>query len=174
MLGILVMLPILGMTIGTVVFMRKVAAATGSLVVKSDAVHYLSDVCVNVGVLVSLALVKLTGLALIDPIISILISLNMFRASYGVVREGIAIVMDESLDKETVAKVREVLSSTPGIESFHDLKTRVGKIPHVDFHVVVAGETTTEQVHDVFLEIRRRIREIVGPTTKVLMHADPK
>jgi len=174
MLGIIVMLPLIVMTIGTVVFMRKVAAATGSIVVKADAVHYLSDVYVNVGVLVALALVKLTGLALIDPIIAILISLNMFRASYGVVREGMAIVMDESLDKETVAKVREVLSSTPGIDSFHDLKTRVGKIPHVDFHVVVAGETTTEQVHDVFLEIRRRIREIVGPTTKVLMHADPK
>jgi ferrous-iron efflux pump FieF len=129
---------------------------------------------VNVGVLVALALVKLTGVAIIDPIIAILIALNMFRASYGVVREGMAIVMDESLDQETVAKVREVLSSTRGIDSFHDLKTRVGKIPHVDFHVVVAAETTTKEVHDVFLEIRRRIREIVGPNTKVLMHADPK
>lgn len=173
-LGIIVMVPLIGMTILTVLYMRKVAAATGSIVVKADAVHYLSDVYVNVGVLVALALVKLTGLAFIDPIIAILISLNMFRASYGVVREGMAIVMDESLDKETVEKVRAVLSSTPGIDSFHDLKTRVGKIPHVDFHVVVSGETTTKQVHDVFLDIRRRIRDIVGPTTKVLMHADPK
>jgi ferrous-iron efflux pump FieF len=174
MLGILVMLPLIGMTILTVLFMRKVAVATGSIVVKADAVHYLSDVYVNVGVLVALALVKLTGLAFIDPIIAILIALNMFRASYGVVREGMAIVMDESLDAETVAKVREVLASAPGIDSFHDLKTRVGKVPHVDFHVVVAGETSTRHVHDVYLEIRRRIREIVGPTTKVLMHADPK
>jgi ferrous-iron efflux pump FieF len=173
-LGIIVMLPLIGMTIGTVLFLRKMAAATGSLVVKADAVHYLSDVYVNVGVLVALALVKLTGLAIIDPIIAILIALNMFRASYGVVREGVAIVMDESLDAETVAKVRDVLASTKGIDSFHELKTRVGRIPNVDFHVVVAAETTTKEVHDVFLEIRRRIREIVGPNTKVLMHADPK
>lgn len=173
-LGIIVMLPLIGMTIGTVLFLRKIAVATGSLVVKADAVHYLSDVYVNVGVLVALALVKLTGVAIIDPIIAILIALNMFRASYGVVREGVAIVMDESLDAETVAKVRDVLSSTKGIDSFHELKTRVGRIPNVDFHVVVAAETTTKEVHDVFLEIRRRIREIVGPTTKVLMHADPK
>ncbi|MDB5220913.1 MAG: cation transporter [Myxococcaceae bacterium] len=172
-LGIIVMLPLIGMTIGTVLFLRKVAASTGSLVVKADAVHYLSDVYVNVGVLVALGLVKITGVAIIDPIIAILIGLNMFRASWGVVREGVAIVMDESLDQETVEKVREVLASTPGIDSFHELKTRVGKIPHVDFHVVVAGETSTKDVHDVFLEIRRRIREIVGPTTKVLMHADP-
>ena len=70
--------------------------------------------------------------------------------------------------------MREVLSQADGIDSFHDLKTRVGKIPHVDFHVVVPAETTTKEVHDVYLELRGRIREIVGPTTKVLMHADPK
>lgn len=174
MLGILVMLPLIGMTIGTVIFMRKVAVATGSLVVKADAVHYTSDVYVNVGVLVALVLVKVTGLAFVDPVIAILISLNMFRASIGVVREGMAIVMDESLDKETVAKVREVLASTRGIHSFHDLKTRVGRIPHVDFHVVVDGETSAKEVHDLYLEMRRRIRDIVGPHTKVLMHADPK
>jgi divalent metal cation (Fe/Co/Zn/Cd) transporter len=40
--------------------------------------------------------------------------------------------------------------------------------------VVVPAETTTKEVHDVYLELRGRIREIVGPTTKVLMHADPK
>jgi cation diffusion facilitator family transporter len=171
--GIMVMLPIVGITTATVAFLRKVAKETGSLVVKADAVHYASDVYLNVGVLVALVLVKLTGIAAIDPIIAILIALNMFRASIGVVREGMAIVMDESLDKETVAKVRALLGSVQTIESFHDLKTRVGKIPHVDFHVVVPPHTTTQEVHDLYLELRRRIREIVGPSTKVLMHADP-
>lgn len=173
-LGIIVMLPLIGMTIGTALFLRKIAASTGSLVVKADAIHYMSDVYVNVGVLVALGLVKITGVTIIDPIIAILIALNMFRASWGVVREGVAIVMDESLDPQTVEKVRQVLASTPGIDSFHDLKTRVGKTPHVDFHVVVPAETTTKEVHDVYLELRGHIRAIVGPTTKVLMHADPK
>ena len=36
-----------------------------------------------------------------------------------------------------------------------------------------AHETTTREVHDVYLELRIRIRDIVGPTTTVLMHADP-
>jgi len=174
LLGIVTMLPMLGMTIGTVMFMRRVAAETGSLMVKTDSVHYLTDVYMNVGVLVALVLVKLTGLAIIDPIIAILIAFNMFRASYSVVREGMAIVMDESLDRQTVEKVREVLAQAKRIDSFHDLKTRVGKIPHVDFHVVVHAETTAKEVHDVYLELRGRIRDIVGPTTKVLMHADPK
>ncbi len=172
-LGIIVMVPILGITIGTVAFMRRVAKETGSLVVRADAVHYASDIWLNGGVLVALVLVKLTGQPIIDPIIAILIALNMFRASYGVVREGVAVVMDESLEPAVVAKVRAVLGSAKGIESFHDLKTRVGKTPFVDFHVVVAGHTTAHVVHEIYLELRRQIRDAVGPATQVLMHADP-
>ncbi|MBX7196758.1 MAG: cation diffusion facilitator family transporter [Sandaracinaceae bacterium] len=172
-LGIVVMLPVLAMTIATVLYLRKVARETGSLVVKSDALHYLTDVWVNVGVLVSLVLVRLTGLPIIDPVISMLIALYMLYSSLHIVREGLAIVMDESLDKDVVDKVQAALRATPGIESFHDFKSRKGKIPHVDFHVVVRPEMTTKAVHDLFLELQAKVREIVGPSTKVLMHADP-
>jgi cation diffusion facilitator family transporter len=172
-LGIFVMLPVLALTAGTVAYLRKVAKATGSVVVKADAMHYMTDVWVNVGVLVALVLVKLTGKPVIDSIISIVIALSMFRASWQIVREGYAIVMDESLDALTVAKLRTLLGASKAIGSFHDLKTRMGKIPVVDFHVVVTPETTTQEVHDIYVELRNRIREIVGPTTTVLMHADP-
>jgi cation diffusion facilitator family transporter len=172
-LGILVMLPILALTAGTTLFLRKVAKETGSVVVKADAVHYGSDVWVNVGVLVALVLVRLTGKPVIDSIISIVIALSMFRASWHVVREGFGIVMDESLDALTVAKLRTLLESTTTIESFHDLKTRAGKVAIVDFHVVVAPQTTTAAVHHIYLGLRVRIRDVVGSSTKVLMHADP-
>ncbi len=172
-LGIVVMLPILGITIGTVLYLRKVAKETGSLVLKADALHYATDVYVNVGVLVALILVKLTGEPIIDSIISVIIALYMFYSSAHVVREGFAVVMDESLEPPVVERLRALLTGYPGISSFHDFKTRRGKIPHVDFHVIVPPQTTTRAVHDTFLELRARIREVVGPTTKVMMHADP-
>lgn len=172
-LGIVVMLPILGMTLATVWYLRKVAKETGSLVVKSDALHYMTDVWVNVGVLVSLALVKLTGLPIIDSIVSLIIAVYMVFSSLGVVRAGFDVVMDKALDADTVKKVGGVLAACSKIESFHDFKTRTGKIPHVDFHVVVRPETTTQEVHDLFLELQGSVRAIVGPAAKVHMHAEP-
>jgi cation diffusion facilitator family transporter len=171
--GIFVMLPILGMTFATVLYLRKVARATGSLVVKSDALHYTTDVWVNVGVLVSLVLVKLTGKPVVDTVISIGIALFMVASSVRVVREGFDVVMDRSLDAATVSRLTELLRGVSAIESFHDFKTRGGRIPHVDFHVVVRAEMTTQEVHDLFSELQREIRSIVGPSTEVLMHADP-
>ena len=32
---------------------------------------------------------------------------------------------------------------------------------------------TAREVHDLYLALRVQVREVVGPTTKVLMHADP-
>jgi ferrous-iron efflux pump FieF len=173
MVGIYTMLPILAMTVAAVLYLRKVAKETGSLVVKSDALHYLTDVWVNVGVLVSLALVKVTGHAWIDPAISMGIAVYMLYSASHIVQEGFHVVMDRSLDAATVAKVKAMLESTPSIESFHDFKTRAGKIPHVDFHIVVQPEMTTKEVHDLYLHLQARVREIVGPSAKVLMHADP-
>ena len=172
-LGIAVMLPILALTTGTVLYLRKVAKETGSLVLKADALHYTTDVYMNIGVLVALVLVKLTGHPVIDSIISIGLALYMLYSSLRIVGEGFGIVMDKSLEPDVVKALKAFLSSATKIESLHDFKTRSGRIPHVDFHVIVRPEMTARELHDLFLELRAGVQALVGPSTKVLMHADP-
>ena len=172
-LGILVMLPVLAMTLGTVLFLRKVARQTGSLVIKSDAVHYLTDVWVNVGVLVSLVLVRLTGKPAVDWVVSIAIAAFMIYSSRAVVKEGFDVLMDKSLEPDVVDRVTAVLRACTSIDSFHDLRTRRGKFPSVDFHAVVDPDMTARALHDLYDDLRLEIRGIVGPTTRVEMHADP-
>ena len=172
-LGILVMLPLLGLTIGTVLYLRRAARRSGSLVLRADALHYLTDVWVNLGVLLSLALVRLTGRPLVDTIVSIGLALFMMASSTRIMKEGFDVLMERSLDAETVRRVRGLLDGWPRIDSVHDLRTLAGKIPHVDFHVVVAENMTVGAVHQLFLDLRAAVRIIVGPSTRVLMHADP-
>ncbi|MFO0592156.1 MAG: cation diffusion facilitator family transporter [Polyangiaceae bacterium] len=172
-LGIVVMLPILAMTFGTVTFLRKVAKETGSLVVKADALHYMTDVWVNVGVLVSLLLVKLTGKPIVDSIISIGIALYMIYSSIHVLKEGFGLVMDKSLEPDVVKKLTSVLTECRQIQGFHELKTRAGRIPYVDFHIEVRPDMTAKEIHDLYLVLRGKMREIAGEETMVLMHTDP-
>lgn len=172
-LGIAVMVPILAMTVGTVMYLRKVAKATGSLVVRADALHYLTDVYVNIGVLVSLVLVKVTHKPILDPLISMGIALYMLRSALHIVRDGFHVVMDRSLDKDVVDRLQAMLLSVPGVESFHEFKTRGGKVPHVDMHIVVRPDMTARALHDLFLDVQTRARAIAGASTRVMLHADP-
>jgi len=174
-LGIVVMIPLILVTGATVVYLRKVAAATKSMVIAADALHYLTDVYVNLGVLAALIVAKVTGWPYVDAIFSAGIAIFMVVSSVRVVREGLHVVMDGSLPAEDVRKVKEVLEGIVAkrILSFHDFRTRGGRWPVVDFHVVVSGDTPTAVVHELFVDLQAQIRAVVGPETKVLMHADP-
>ena len=172
-LGIAVMVPILFLTLGTVLYLRSVARRTGSLVLKSDALHYLTDVWVNVGVLVSLVLVRLTGKTIIDTIVSLGIAVFMMFSSVAIVKEGFDVLMDKSLEPGVVERISDLLEACRQLDSFHELRTRRGKTPFVDFHAVVRSDMTAQELHDLYEELRRSIRGIAGPTTRVQMHADP-
>lgn len=172
-LGIVVMVPLLGLTLATVAYLRKVARETGSLVLKADALHYTVDIWTNLGVLAALILVELTGEPRIDTVVSIALALYLMYSATTIIREGFDVVMDRSLDPALVASLRQLLVACDKIESFHDFKTRGGKLPVVDFHVVVDPDMTTKAAHDLFLELQAGVRAIVGPATKVLVHVDP-
>lgn len=172
-MGLAVMVPVLAMTAGTVAYMRKVARESGSLVLKADALHYATDIWMNGGVLVSLLVVKQTGWWWVDPAVSVAIGLFMLRAARGIVLEGFDVVLDRSLDRPQVERVEAILRGTAGVESFHDLRTRAGKVPHVDVHVVVQPEMTALALHGLFETLRDRVQGELGPSARVLMHADP-
>jgi divalent metal cation (Fe/Co/Zn/Cd) transporter len=89
------------------------------------------------------------------------------------VQEGFDVLMDKSLEPDMVDRVTAVLRACTSIDSFHDLRTRRGQFPSVDFHAVVDSDTTARELHDLYDDLRVKIRAIVGPTTRVEMHADP-
>jgi len=106
-----------------------------------------------VGVLVSMVLVATTGLP-VDAIVSIVIALLMMTSSLRIVRDGFDVLMGRSLDPTTVLRVKQLLASSARVSSVHDFKTCAGKIPHVDFHVVVEPDMTVGEMHDLFLDLR--------------------
>lgn len=173
-LALWAMAPVLLLTGVTVWNMRRVAAATGSVVLRADALHYATDIYMNLGVLVALIAVRLTGFATLDAIIAIGLALYMLYASWGIVREGFDIVMDKSLPADVAERVQQQIATHAEIISVHDFKTRAGKIPHVDFHIVVAPVMSVAELHALFLRLREEIRGLVGAQTKVMMHADPQ
>lgn len=163
-------------TIGTAFLvwkLNKVAKETGSLVVKSDVLHYATDLYMNVGVLFSLILVKITGVAAIDSIVSLIIAAYMLYSAGGIVKEGISIVMDGAMDDSDIQLVKRDIASEKRFAGYHDLRTKRGKTKTVDFHVTVDGSMTVSEMHDVFMTMRKTIRKSVGEDTKVLIHADP-
>ncbi len=174
-LAFLVMIVSIILTGGLVVFLSHVSKKTGNLVVKSDTLHYKMDLLTNAAVLLSLVIVKTTGLNFVDGLFGLLVSLYIIYSAVGLIKEGIFILLDVSLDEKTVRKIEDIISSHPQVKSFHYLKTRrAGHVNFVDVHLVFSPDMKLKDAHSVADQIEKEIKMIDPEASwEVMIHLDP-
>ncbi len=139
-------------------YLLHVAKQTDSIVIKADALHYKTDLLSNGAVLVALILVKLTGMDWIDAIFGLAIGVYIIKEAYEIIREGIEILLDRSLDEQIVKKIEEIIASHPEVQGFHWLKTRTDGIYNfVEFHMVLHPDMRLGEAHRIADEIEEKI-----------------
>ena len=177
MLGvsIVVMLISLVITIALVFYLNMVAKKTNSLVIRSDALHYKTDIYTNLAILFSLVIVKLSGLDMIDSIVGALIAFYIIYSAYEIIGEGVYILLDGALDQELVKKIKRVLTSESSVTSYHFLKTRhSANTNFVDVHLVFTPEISLLDAHRASDRIEDRIRELDKENRwEINIHLDP-
>ncbi len=153
---------------------KRVAEETGSLILSADSLHYKFDLYTNGGILAGLLVIKITGLNIIDPVISILVAALIIWSTKDILIEAIDILMDKELPPDTVRKIEDVIMGfNPDVKSYHKLKTRnAGSVKFVEFHVVMDHTLTFIESHEIAEKIVRAIKERIG-NSEVTVHVDP-
>lgn len=155
--------------------LRRTANLTDSPALSADAVHFASDVWTNGGVLCALALIYFTGWNIVDPVISIAISIYILASALSVGRESVHVLMDRRLPPEVDEQVAEIVSRFhgEGVLGFHDLRTRrSGSQKFIDLHLEVERDKTLEEAHATSVKVLRTIEAEI-PRAKVQIHTDP-
>jgi len=121
-----------------------------------------------------LLLIKLTGWHILDPIIALGVALIITKAAYDLIKEAFSPLVDKSLPPAEMEIITGVISRyADEYLEFHELRTRkAGAERHVDLHLVVAKNTTVEQVHNLCDTIENEINKQLK-STQVLIHAEP-
>jgi cation diffusion facilitator family transporter len=146
-----------------------------SITLTADARHLLTDVWTTVGVVVAVALVNLTGWLLLDPIIALIVALNIIWTGLRLLRESGYGLLDTALPQADQRVIADVLAPyrAEGIE-FHALRTRsAGSRRFVSLHVLVPGTWTVKQGHDLCERIELALRRALTETT-VFTHMEPR
>ena len=173
--SILIMIISIVLTGGLVVFLNRVYKKTKNMVVKSDALHYKTDLFSNSAVLVSLTVIYFTGWDFIDGIFGIAIAVYIIKEAYELIAEGVLMLLDISLEEEIVEKIKEIITKQPEVTSFHYLKTRKsGSDNFVDVHIVFTPDISLLDAHKVSDRIEEEIKKI-EPDSRwhFTIHLDP-
>jgi len=162
-------------TFGLVLFLNFVAKKTNSLVIKSDALHYKTDLISNGAIVIVLVLVKFTGWYQIDFIISILIAIYIFKEATELVKDGFLNLMDVSLDFKTVESIKDIIKKEPLVLDYHCLRTRQsGHRNFVDVHLVLTPDMKLKLAHSIIEKVEEKIRALDTTKTWIInIHADP-
>ena len=174
-IGVATMIIAILVSYALVARLRRAARLTDSPALSADAVHFASDVWTNGGVLLALLLIYFTGWTIVDPIISIAISIYILASALAVGRESVDVLMDRRLPPEVDAQVAEIVGRFrgEGVLGFHDLRTRrSGSQKFIDLHLEVERDQTLEEAHAASVRVLRTIEAEI-PRAKVQIHTDP-
>jgi len=141
----------------------------------ADGWHLFSDVATSLGVIAGLVLAALTGWTVLDPLMAMLVAVNILVAGGRVVSSSVSGLMDEAVDGEISRRIRAVISETAeGAIEAHDIRTRTaGRATFIDFHLVVPGKMTVADAHRICDRIERALEsEIEG--AEIVIHVEPE
>jgi cation diffusion facilitator family transporter len=144
-----------------------------SITLEANAHHLLTDVWTSGGVLVGVGMVALTGWERLDPVVALLVAVNIVWTGVRIVRTSVSGLMDAALPAEAQSRLRSVLESSveQGVE-YHALRTRQsGAQQFVSLHVLVPGNWTVQRGHRLLEDIEANIRRAL-PGVIVFTHLE--
>ena len=123
---------------------------------------------------VGIGLVWITGWNWLDPVVALLVGLNILWTGWRLVSESASGLMDESLPKEQNARLRGILAEHETEEiKFHAFRTRIsGARAFMEFHMLVPGAWSVQRGHDAMEDLIDLIQEEFAEL-RVIGHLEP-
>lgn len=153
--------------------LKKAGKQYNSITLEADAQHLMTDVWTSAGVIAGVTAVAATGWQRLDPIIAILVAVNIVKSGIQIVRRSALGLLDRSLTEEDHNIIRKTLDpyKKNGIE-IHAIKTReAGARKFVSFHVVVPGNWTVHEGHQLLERIEADVSKAI-PNVSVFTHLE--
>jgi cation diffusion facilitator family transporter len=175
--------PVLGLAINGLAAVANAVWATvlirtgrkeRSPALEADGRHIMTDVVTSVGVIAGLVGTVLTGWAVLDPMLAIIVALNILWQGWKVIGQSVQGLMDVAADHDDTRRIRDIISlNSRGALEVHDLKTRIaGRATFIEFHLVVDSTMTVGESHVICDRIEAALQAEV-PSVRVIIHVEP-
>ncbi len=145
-----------------------------SITLEADGHHLLTDVWTSVGVITGVLLVGITQIQILDPIVAILVAINIVVTGVILIKKSAIGFMDTAISADEKKKAVSILEKycVKGIQ-YHGIRTRQsGSRRFISFHILVPGKWTVQNGHNLLERIEKDIRTSI-PNITVSTHIEP-
>ena len=161
-------------TFALLAWQRHVIRRTGSLAIRTDNVHYQSDLFLNLAVIAALVLDQVLGFHLADPLFGLAIAGWLLWGAWRASSEAVDNLMDREWPEEKRLRFVERAAAHPELSKLHDLRTRTsGDRDFAQFHVDLPPGMTVAEAHDIIERVEADLCAAF-PDLELLIHIDPE
>ena len=156
-------------------YTRLTGRKTGSSALKAYAWHHRADALSTAATLLGVAGAMFLGESwrVLDPLAAIAVSVLILVLAYRLGRPAAEELLEVSLPRDEQERIAAIVTSTPGVKAFHNLRTRRnGNLRVVDMHIKVDGNLNVTGSHDITREIERQLSEALGEVMTNI-HVEP-
>ena len=147
-----------------------------SRALEANAWHHRSDALSSIGAAIGIGGAILLGdrWTVLDPLASIVVGAMLVKVAWDLLGPSFGELTDSSLPAETEQEMLDLITSVPGVEDPHNLRTRrIGNLIAAEVHIRLNGSQTLEEAHEKASEVERRFRERFGRESHIIVHMEP-
>jgi len=146
-----------------------------SISLEADAHHLMTDVWTSVGVIGGVAIAGYTGWTTLDPIVAIIVALNIIWTGYQLIQRSVAGLMDAAIpesDRDTIITIMQKYHEK-GVD-FHALRTRQAAARRfISVHILFPGNWTVHDAHHIAEDFENDVRTALDGVITVFTHLEP-
>ncbi|MBU2870140.1 cation diffusion facilitator family transporter [Colwellia sp. E2M01] len=160
------------LTLMLVAFQRYVIKRTGSIIISGDALHYQSDLLLNIGVLVAIVLSQGFWLQA-DGVFTILVALYLVFGAGQIIVQSVSQLMDSQLSDNELMLIKDIIKAHKKAIGIHELRTRQsGAVKFIQFNLELENDLSLLEAHSIGDEIESSISNVLAPC-EVFIHHEP-
>jgi cation diffusion facilitator family transporter len=141
----------------------------------ANAWHHRTDAISSMPVLVAVGGAKVfPSWSFLDHVGAAVVSIFILHAAIKIIWPGISELIDVGAPKEIQKRIYTVASKNNRVEEVHKIRTRyISTSIQVDMHIVVDGEISVREGHDIADDVRDSIIDEIAEVVDVVVHVDP-
>lgn len=146
-----------------------------SMAISADGRHILTDVYTTVGVLIGLALVRLTGWYFLDGVVACAVAVNIVYIGVRLISMSSSRLM-HAHDPELLERITAIIAGNKKPEwiDIHRLRAWTsGREIHMDFHLILPRDLSLEEANRQVVEVQQLLKAELPGTEDVMIHVEP-
>lgn len=156
----------------TIIVGRKIESPA----VIANGWHHRSDAFSSIGTLIGISGAMFLGerWRILDPITSVIVGIFIIGVAYKLARPSIQELLEMSLPEEIERNIEQKIQETPGVITFHHLRTRKnGNTFIIDMHIKVDPHSSIVEAHDIATHVENNLKAAFGKRTQINVHIEP-